>query len=252
MDTLTLIQQAQSGDEQAMNDLLRTIRDHHMNQRIGRYRGRNVLVDDAQIESEFLLGCYRAIPKAKLDIGNPLHFILYKGGMAVISSMRQSIRRGVQAQCNDCGSTKATGFSRRRPVCAHCGSTDVKTRMITVRKSDLAEPGTQDDMLESWDRLSSTDLQHEQDLVFSQATHSIVIDEIRSRLSGRARELFDLMAVAEINRDSSPNYLKEIAARWGCSTASVSVILRKVRSVVGEYIDASDPEEDFEVGVAAA
>lgn len=49
-------------------------------------------------------------------------------------------------------------------------------------------------------------------------------------------QLFDLLVIEQVNRDTSNNYLEEIANRWGVSTACVSVYLRKLRVKVLEHI----------------
>ena len=77
--TISLIKRAQDGDELACTKLFGLIRDHHMMRYTGRYRNRNVLISEAEVESEFMIGCWRALSKAKLDVGNPLSFMCWKG-----------------------------------------------------------------------------------------------------------------------------------------------------------------------------
>ncbi len=88
MDSTSLIAASQKGDVDAMNRLLRLIEKEHAPGRLRKYRNRNVLVQMDDINSEFLLGCWKAVATAKLDLGNPLHFICWKGELAVLHLFR--------------------------------------------------------------------------------------------------------------------------------------------------------------------
>lgn len=233
MDTITLIDRCKNSDE-AMDKLLRVIKQEHMNQRIHRYKGRNVLVEDADIESAFLFGCFQAAKEAKIDLGNPLLFILWKGQLSVQKLFLDTLKKGVRMECNECN-TKAPikSTKKRGTACAHCGSTDVKTHMIMVNEDQLQGENKKRDV---WDALQQNTARNDSDLVFSQATYDIQVAEIRKRLRGRTLELFDVMVIEGINRETSDNYLAEIADRWGISTACVSIYLRKLRAAIKLYI----------------
>lgn len=236
---LELLDQAQKGDELAMNRLLTLIQKEHMPKRIKHYYGRNVLVEQADIESEFLLGCYEAIKIAKMDVGNPLMFILWKGQLAVAHIFRRKVKEGVQVHCKECGIRPMT-YINRELICNKCGSNQVTSRMIVVDESQKS-----DDMKNGTARFDVlNDPFKEMDAIFALATEEMAIDEIRVKLRGRQRELFDILVVEQINRDTSDNYLAEIAARWGVSTACVSVYLRKLRfAVLNHFSDGAYEEE---------
>lgn len=233
MNTSTdLIRRAQDGDRTAEDLLIRRIRDKHMDRVTYRYRGRNVLVPDSDIESEFLLGCWNAIHKAKLDVGNPLNFILWKGRLKVASLFRSRIKKEVRSRCYDCGNEGRISYRTKVPTCKACGSTDLFTWMKVVDATAMA--GDHDmEGAEILDRAASANAEHS----FQIATFGLQIEEMRGRLEGRALELFDLIVLEGINRDSSQNYLKEIAQRWGVSTPTVAVVLRRLRESVLEYLD---------------
>jgi hypothetical protein len=250
MDTKDLIAAAQRGDELATNKLLKIIQTEHMPRRIRRFIKRNVLVTQDEIESEFLLGCWRAIQVAKLDIGNPMMFIGWKGELAVTHMFRKKIREGVRVNCTTCGvgtiqykRNAHTHEERLRgakaPIaCSKCGATDVDTFMIVMDESQMKEEfegGAPSSAM--WDKIDIDHIPAAQDALFENITHDIVIEEIRCKLNGRVLQLFDKLVLEQVNRDTSVNYLAEIAREWGVSTACVSVYLRKLRIKVIEYLD---------------
>lgn len=249
MDTLSLIRDSKNGDTLATEKLLQIIKKEHMPKRIARHIKRNVLVMQDDIESEFLTGCWKAIAVAKLDLGNPLMFILWKGELAVIHLFRKKIREGVRVNCSTCGVQSlqfkhtTTSSERRRgakaPIsCNKCGATDVTTFMIVMDESQMREEmeggGAPTNL---WDKIDQDQIPAAQNAQFEDLTQGIMVEEIRSRLNGRVLQLFDLLIVKQVNRETSDNYLAEIANAWGVSTACVSVYLRKLRIKVAEYLD---------------
>lgn len=240
--TAHLIKQAQRGNREATELLFRLIRDEHMPRRVRRHYARNVLVEPAEIDSEFLLGCWRALPRAKLDVGNPLMFMCYKGEMAVVDLFRSKIEKGVLASCGDCGQTKNTLMKAGRPTCRSCGSRNVTTTMQEVNETSLARPDGGADSGHVFDAAiahSGPGVVVRAEAVWFLATRNIQVEEMRARLNGRVLQLFDLLVTEEINSATSKNYLKEIAGRWGVSVPCVAVYLRKLRALVEEYFDAA-------------
>lgn len=221
MDTLSLIQAAQGGCPDATDKLFKTIIHEHMQARIARRRGRNVLVDDHEIESEFLLGCWMALKKVK-DIGNPLLYMLWKGDMAVAQLFRAKITKNVKALCSSCGAERPVKMKRGRSTCVVCGSEDVDTRMV---EQPLPEGDVESD-------------NYSAEAVWHVAVRDVRTQEIRSLLSGRVLQLFDIIVLEGIDRESSRNYLAEVAERWECSTANVSIVLRKLRCAVAAYLSS--------------
>lgn len=234
MDTLTLIAAAQTGDDLAMERLLRIIRDEHMAQRVAKFRRKNVLIDDDELESEFLIGCYKAVPQAKLDVGNPLMFILWKGENAVAYIRRKRIREGVRVNCHVCG-IRPLNMRKGRACCPNCGSFDVSTYMVLLDESQQGEYFEENGDRAHWDTTDPTEVATEIDDLFNAITYDIQVEEIRTRLSGRVLQLFDKIVVEQINRDTSKNYLQEIATEWGVTTACLSIYLRKLKIAVLMY-----------------
>jgi hypothetical protein len=252
-DTLALISRSQQGDEAATEKLLTILRDEHMPRRIRRHLKRNVLVEEAEIQSEWLIGCWKAIRLAKLDVGNPLMFICWKGDLQVIHLFRKKIRDGVKVSCQVCGivpmAFRKTGFAAvaggkragtRSPIaCSKCGSIDVDTFMTTVDESQQSDEIDATGAVHAWDRIDPDHVHEHMDELFSDITYDIQVQEIRAKLNGRVLQLFDKLVIEQINRDTSKNYLEEIATEWGVSTACVSVYLRKLREKVLAYIETT-------------
>lgn len=227
--TLSIVADAQAGDEVAITEVINNIRTYHMPRYVGRYYGRNVLIGDDEIESEFLLGVWLALPKAKLDIGNPVNFMCYKGQRAVQTLFRNRIRRETRYQCMECGQTGTMGWRAKVPACTKCNSLEVRTWMVT--NADVVG-----------DDVSLVDLATgvSAETAWQLAVYGIQIEELKTRLSGRARDLFDIIVLEGINRDSSRNYLQEIADRWGTSTTAVAAALRRLRRDVSLYVSEQE------------
>ena len=227
--TLSIVADAQSGDELAITELISIVRMYHMPRLIWSYKGRNVLISDDEIESEFLLGVWLALPKAKLDIGNPISYMCYKGQRKVQTLFRNRIRRETRYQCIECGHTGTMGWRAKVPVCTKCDSVDINTWM--VENADLVG----DDV-----SLVSLAMGVSGETAWQIAVYGIEIDELRARLSGRALDLFDLVVIKGINRDSSKNYLQEVANLWGTSTTAVAAALRRLRRETELYFSEQE------------
>jgi len=225
-EIIGLIERCKDGDERSIEKLLCMIRDRYMQDMTARYRGRNDVVEDEEIESEFLVGCFQALRRVDPHRGNPLFHIMWRGRLRVASFMKSKIKREVQLSCRDCGDVLLLGWQKRarRVCCPACGSLDVVTRYALVD-----EAAAHDSMVKDGDA------------VWSEIMIGVQIEELRSRLSGRVLELFDAIVVEGIERASSANYLREIADRWGVSTPCVAIYLRKLRRAVSEYFEGEAP-----------
>lgn len=230
-DRTDLIRSAQQGDDGAMEALVREIRTKHLRQQTWRYVGRNVLVSDAEIESEFLLGCFQAIGRAKLDLGNPLSYVLWKGQMAVVSLMRKRIKQEVKYRCLECGSDGTIALVNRRPVCPSCRSEDLYTWMGEIDMT-AALADDERELAFSDDAIADAS-----EIAWQLATFGIQIEELRSRLDGDVLRLFDLVVMEGFDRESSKSYINEIASRMGCSSSWVRILLDRLRSSALAYLE---------------
>lgn len=227
-----LICRAQAGDDLATTELLNIVRTVHMPRYTGKYKGLNVLVSNDEIESEFLLGVWKALPKAKLDVGNPINFICWKGQRAVQTLFRNNIRRETRYHCGACGHSGVMAYRAKTPLCAKCGYDMIDTWMV--------EKADQPDNLEGNFQPMANAPGVDAETAWQLAVYGIEIEELRSRLSGRTLELFDIIILEGINRDSSQNYLREISQRWGTSQMRVVHVLRKLRSEVEDYFQEEE------------
>lgn len=258
IDTNALIIQCQQTEDTeladiAINKLLRLIQTHHMPGRVRKFKGRNVLVQQTDVECEFMLGCWKAVKSAKLDIGNPLQFICWKGELAVLHLFRKNIREGVRVNCTTCGigsiafsggssvNDKMAPAKRKKAniCCGKCGATDVTTFMVVFDQSQVDEDNFESTPSATWDKIDPSEVKESIDTMFNAITYDIEVQEIRRTLNGRVLQLFDTLVVRGINRDTSTNYLEEIAQEWQVSTACVSVYLRKLRGKVLNHIAAT-------------
>lgn len=233
MDTLELLAKSQAGDEDATNKLLSIIKKEHMNSKIRRFVQRNVLIGKDEIESEFLIGCWEALKIAKPDVGNFIHFVCWKGQLKVLALFRKQLKEGVRVNCSTCGVGSLTySAARKTALCSKCGATDVTTFMVVTDETQHEPGGDFGDMNDptpTWDKMNPSEVLDHNEQQFDEITHGIRVEEIRSKLTGRTQQLFDKMILEGINRETSNNYLEEIANDWGITTACVSVYLRKLR-----------------------
>lgn len=216
--SLHVLAAAQDGDEQAVEEFMRIIRQFELPRVLRRYSGRNVLVGDDDIESHFMVGCYKAMQKAKLDVGNPMRFICWKGNMEVANAFRSAIKKDTRLKCRSCGYIGRMGWRNKTPACYVCNSHDVTTWMTDE---------SLDDKIPTYNRRSSDS--------FTTATWGIQVEEIRATLNGRVRQLFDMIVIHGYDRDSCNNYIGEIADMWGISASAVCIYLRKLRRKVLEW-----------------
>ena len=226
--TLDVVARAQAGDDLALMKLMKIIDTHHKHRYINRYYGMNSAVNNDEIDSEFMLGVWLALSKAKLDVGNPINFICWSGQKKVQSLMKQNIRRETRFQCLECGATGTMGYKYKRSVCSECESPDIETWMIQATSTVVTADGSFDIFTLTAGVTAET--------AWQLAVYGIQLEEIRDRLSGRALELFDITVIEGINSGSSKNYLREIAYRWGTSQMRVVHAMRIVRRTVEAYL----------------
>lgn len=214
-NVLDVIASAKDGDALDTERLLQIVQEHHW-PRVARSFGRSLPGEftDDDLKQEFLVGVWRAIHKVDMEIGNPLSFLLWKGRMHMIDRVRHRVVSSYTVQCTDCGHHGRFRW-RKQPTCPKCGSTD-----LDIWKKRVS---TDDDGVEIHNVWSDP-----QDPLSAIEEHEFFM-EIRAQLSGRVRDLFDALIVQGINRETSDNYLAEIADLWGCSTTNVARTLKRLQ-----------------------
>lgn len=243
-----------SGERHLANKIINTIKENYMGSRIASYFNSNVYVDNDEIESAFLVGCFKALNKVDVDIGNPLIYILWQGRMAVAQLFRKRIRGNVRIYCFNCETDYSIGYKKgKRMCCPSCEKEDIESwhvfesldSLVPIPISGTSHSGAQtegrldysksDTRFSFNRRKSKCDVESESEKTFSIATHKIQVEEIRKRLSGRKLELFDILVLEGVNRGKGTNYLEEIAERWGVTASCVAVHLGRLRKDIEEY-----------------
>lgn len=224
----TLILKASQGDDLAVEDLIKLIRDNFMGKAIARYISKNRLVYDEDIRQEFLIGVALAIPKVNMEIGNPMLYLINSGIYRVKSYFRGKVLKYTRQTCLDCGHTCRPHYkkdevdntkSTKQWQCPKCGSLHVDIVQTTnAEVKDDNVMGRTEALIE--------------DIV----SDSMVIEEFRSTLKGRVLQLFDLIN-SGVDRDGTSSYMKDIAQEWGVSTACVAQYLKRLRAAWKEYFN---------------
>lgn len=237
-NTLTLIDQARQGDGVAIESFLLLVEQHHW-PKIRWSFGRSLpgFLTELDLRQEFLVGVWRAIPKVDMEIGNPLTYLLWRGRMYMIGKVRSRVVSAYTALCTDCGHEGRFQW-KGTPVCQKCNS-----REIDIWRNRVTTEDDEVDIVNGWEDPSDPLVALEEEEFFL---------DIRGKLSGRSRDLFDALIVQGINRETSNNYLAEIAGIWGCSTTNVARALKRLQAHILEIYRADETSELLEKIVLAA
>ena len=216
---LSLVEQlheAQQGSIRALDLFLERMQAEFRGRILGKYQ--NCVTDEDELLSEFMIGVWKEMLNARLDVGNPLMFLAWKGQMHVVSFLRQRLKRQVYQICRRCGRTTPL----KNTKCVHCKSTRIRTFMVekngdtpyaNIRDQEVGVPLDQE-VLEKID-----------------------IERFRRSLGGRSLQLFDMCLERNTWRQPGRNYLREIASTWGVSTPTVAVHLRRLRAKVDAFVN---------------
>lgn len=220
---IELLQLAQQGNKCAEELLIVEIRDKFMNRRIGKYLHKNRMVEDDDLRQEFLIGVGLAIPKARLDIGDPIEYLISQGIYRVRSYLRKNIIKNTSQVCNDCGYITRLNMIDGQYVCKRCGSTNITTQ----------ELNDNDEMT----LLNIHDTQDDYNEIVSQD----MVDRFEKTLTP-GTNVYSLYILLKqgINRDNPniPNYIKEIAKIWGgCSEQNVVQNMDKLRKKIIQFAE---------------
>lgn len=219
---MKLLMMARDGDKLAENDLIEHIRNEFMGRRVGRYLNRNRQVDNDDIKQEFLIGVAMGIKDAKMDVGDPIEYIIHRGIYNVRGYMRKHIVQNTLQICNECGSRSRMNRIDNHYVCKKCGCTNVETFEVCDH-DEIALQNMPEDSFE--DELISR----------------IMIENFKSTLNP-GTNIYSLFVLLEsgIDRDNPmvKNYIKAIADEWGsCSNENVVQNLNKLKIRMQKWID---------------
>lgn len=223
---VVLLEKAQDGNEVALNELLTYIRDKVMRRRIGKYLYRNRQVENEDIEQEFMIGVALNIHKAKLDIGDPIEYLVSQGVYRVRSYLKSNIIKGTTQTCMMCGNTSRLNMVGGKYICKKCGGDDVITQELNQH-----DDGTILNTIES-------NSNFEEELL-----SNMILDEFEKTL-GKGTNVYQLYLLLRngVNRDNPDvkNYIKEIANMWGCSQNNVVQNMKKLEARIIQFAEFND------------
>lgn len=223
-DLVVMLRQAQSGDKMIEHNLLLYIRQNIMPRRIGRYLSRNRQVENDDLKQEYMIGVALAIPKANLEIGDPIEFILSQGNYKVRSALRGSIIKNTVQICHECGAVTRLNRIGNDYICKKCGSSNVETQELNDN-DEIALENAQDMDEPIEDVVASEDLIAQFEATLVDGTN--------------VKNLYMLLK-SGINRDNPliKNYIHEIAQIWGgCSEQNVVQALNKLQDRMRKFAD---------------
>ena len=223
---LELLKNAQNNDERAKEELIIYIRDNIMRRRIGRYLHKNRQCEDDDLIQEFLIGVALAIPKANLDIGDPIEYIIQQGVYRVRTYLRKHIIQGTSQVCMDCGNESRLNRVDGHYECKKCHSHNIVTREINDHDETL---------FQSMESVSSE---------LDDILIKMLISEFEKTLdhSTNVYRLYEIMVSRGINRDNPniKNYIKTISKMWGgCSQQNVLQNIYKLQTRFTRFIEDS-------------
>ncbi|KIL38007.1 hypothetical protein SD70_29360 [Gordoniibacillus kamchatkensis] len=209
-----MILRAQRGGSEgikAANDLLYHIAHEYRERKLHKFFAPGMpYADRDDIRQAFLIGCYAGIMKARLNIGDPLAFILNKGLWAVADVIRRDGQKELQQECSGCHATSKPNRVHGRYVCRRCESDQVELRRRVIPHAETIEVTG-----------------HNQD-------DRLTVQEFHDQLTGCKRDVFDLI-MRGYDRDNCRNYLKEIGQILGISAANANLRLQQIREAWVQY-----------------
>lgn len=219
-----LIKQSQDGSLIAQERIIRYVMDTHMKRRIGRYLNRNRQADNDDIKQEFMIGVALSINKVKLDIGDPIEYIIAQGMYRVRTYIRKCIVQGTLQTCKDCGrQMRINKVDKNTYQCKYCGSFAVEVQELEDHNEfaldNIMRDGFEEDVMQK-----------------------LAIQDFKSTLQPGTKvyELYELMIEQNINRTNPQikNYAKELANNMGgCSTTNIMKILDKLKNKYTQWND---------------
>ena len=223
-ETLELLKNAQEGDKSAEEMLIIYIRDNMMRRRIGRYLHKNRQCEDEDLIQEFLIGIALAIPRASLDIGDPIEYIVQQGVYRVRTYLRKHIIQGTSQVCMDCGYESRLNRVDGHYECKKCKSHNIITREINDHDETLflTMESTSNDI----EDILTSMLAYEFEKTLDHGTN--------------VYRLYEIMVKNGINKDNPhiKNYIKTISTMWGgCSQQNVLQNIYKLQTKFTKFLD---------------
>jgi predicted RNA-binding Zn-ribbon protein involved in translation (DUF1610 family) len=214
----------------AMNDLLADIIKYRMERFVAQYI-RDVTVsglDASDIRQAFLIGCSDAIPQADVNVGDAMMFIIQKGKWAAVDLLRKHYRADLRQYCHSCSRETHLNEKGGRVICPKCGASgDGVVERITQNNLD---DGTVLNMVAYGGNLQN------------KVVSRMFVEEFRQRLTGRKRDVFDLVVVKGFDRESSTNYMRECAEILGVSQQNINIRMKQIKEDWLAYTSEQDDD----------
>ncbi len=221
-ELLKLLEYAQGGDKISEENLILKIKSQYMNKCISRYLGRNRQVENEDLKQEFLIGVALSIKKCRLDIGDPIEYLVSQGIFKVRTCLRSKITTNTIQVCLECGYITRLHMVDNHYICRKCGSMNIETSEV-CKHDDIVLENTEDDALLTEDKIIS----------------KIIIEKFEMTLTDgtNVKNLYNLIKMG-VNRDNAliSNFTKEIARIWGgCSEQNVVQTLHKLQDKLNKF-----------------
>lgn len=106
----------------------------------------NYLFKQDELKSEYMIACWEAIFRAKLNVGNPIMFCIRRGYGAMLDYYRSTSSKNLLKICPKCNISVA--YDRRNINCKICG-TEYKSIEKYMRYEDYITGKCVDDIIET-------------------------------------------------------------------------------------------------------
>lgn len=198
-------------------------------------------IDRDDLKQEFLFGAYNAIETTNALVGDPFRFLVQKGTWALVDRLRKSYRQQVRQYCNDCHQETALCKKDGESTCPRCGSKEVSTinKMKLDNPTNTQEESEQIGMIDSLESNSTIPIEEA-------IASSALVTEFQGMLTGRKKEVFDLVYYEGYNRDNCQNYIKEIAEIMGITPQNVNLRLRQIKKQWQLFVEQQQELDELE------
>lgn len=211
-----LIAQAQQGDRQAFNTVVKIMQDNGYMKAISRYIYANRLLEPDDVKAEFWLGVVMALPKCKPDVGDPLFYLAWRGANRVKTELRRTLLREVVSACPKCGWRGHLRRKKGKYECPKCKNTELDSWERT-KQQDVTSI-----LIE--ERISKRTIK-----VVEETDLRMDIEYLETLLTPQEKKVFRCIVIDELDRDHEHNYLESIAYALQISAQCVSRYLKKIR-----------------------
>jgi hypothetical protein len=215
-----LLKLAQSGDKIAEEQLIIYIKDNYMRRRIGRYLHKNRQAEDEDLMQEFMIGVALNIGRAKLDIGDPIEYIIQQGVYRVRSYLRKHILQGTTQICRDCGYETRLNRVGSSYICKRCGGTHIETRETS-----------------DYDEITLINIEDKSEFE-TDVVSELLLQAFENTLNPNTNvyQVYVLIRDGIRDRPEVKNYIKEIAKIWGgCSEQNVLQSIDKLKTRLEKF-----------------